>query len=144
MSTLHPVASHILGPSTTFSCPAVTQKAVQGTDHIFTTYAAVEGSSDLSAENSGRTIWMWRENLSSSLTERASQKKTSAVVRHSLHSYSPKTHLTDKSLDAASCYWTTHLRRIAVTTVGVITPSGYHDVGCRHACQKHSDVTSGL
>jgi hypothetical protein len=81
VSTLHPVASHTLGPSTTFSCPAVTQNTVQGGDNIFTTYAAVEGSSDLSTEDSGRTIWMWRENLSSSLAERASQKKHSTVVR---------------------------------------------------------------
>lgn len=80
VSTLHPVASHTLGPSTTFSCPAVTRNIVQGTDNIFTTYAAVEGSSDINAEDAGRTIWMWQENLSSSLAERASQKKKSVVV----------------------------------------------------------------
>lgn len=82
VSTLHPVASHTLGPSTTFSCPAVTQSTVNGADNIFTTYAAIEASSDLSAEDSGRTIWMWRENLSSSLAERALQKKNSAVMPH--------------------------------------------------------------
>jgi len=84
VSTLHPVASHTLGPSTTFSCPAVTQKTTQGGDNIFTTYAAIEGSSDLGTEDGGRTIWMWQENLSSSLAERASQKKKSAVVRQRL------------------------------------------------------------
>ncbi|RDB20161.1 hypothetical protein Hypma_012958 [Hypsizygus marmoreus] len=84
VSTLHPVISHTLGPSTTFSCAAVTRNTVQGTDQICTTYAAIETSSDIGEDESGRTIWMWRENLSGPLEDRAAQKKRSALISHQI------------------------------------------------------------
>ncbi|KAG5635014.1 hypothetical protein H0H81_012717 [Sphagnurus paluster] len=80
ISTLHPVISHTLGPATTFSCPAVTCNTKQGVESICTTYAAIDNSADISADEIGRTIWMWRENLSSRLEERTSQKKKSVVI----------------------------------------------------------------
>ncbi|GLB34213.1 hypothetical protein LshimejAT787_0110970 [Lyophyllum shimeji] len=84
ISTLHPVISHTLGPSTTFCCPAITRNTQHGADNICTTYAAIDTSSDISAEESGRTIWMWRENLSSRLEDRASQKKKSVLIPHQI------------------------------------------------------------
>ncbi|KAF8076806.1 hypothetical protein FPV67DRAFT_1472732 [Lyophyllum atratum] len=84
ISTLHPVISHTLGPSTTFSCPAITRNTLHGAETICTTYAAVDTSSDISIEESGRTIWMWRENLSGRLEDRASQKKKSVLISHQI------------------------------------------------------------
>ncbi|KAF7359249.1 hypothetical protein MSAN_01267200 [Mycena sanguinolenta] len=60
LSTLHPVISHTLGPSTSFSCPSVTLK------------------------DCGRTIWMWRESLSSPVGDRALQMKKAAVMPHQI------------------------------------------------------------
>lgn len=74
---MHPVISHTLGPTTTFSCPSVTVSEVQGADHICTTYAGVS-----SEDEGGRSVWMWKENLSSSVADRAGQKnKKSVIVR---------------------------------------------------------------
>ncbi|KAJ7771604.1 hypothetical protein B0H16DRAFT_1364249 [Mycena metata] len=82
LSTLHPVISHTLGPSTSFSCPSVTLNAQEGPQNTYTTYAAIASSADVSAEDCGRTIWKWRENLSSNAEDRASQKKKAAVMPH--------------------------------------------------------------
>ncbi|KAJ7043095.1 hypothetical protein C8F04DRAFT_1073671 [Mycena alexandri] len=82
LSTLHPVISHTLGPSTSFSCPSVTLNAQEGPRNIYTTYAVIASSADVSQEDCGRTIWKWRENLSSTAEDRASQKKKSAVMPH--------------------------------------------------------------
>ncbi|KAF5387687.1 hypothetical protein D9615_000759 [Tricholomella constricta] len=84
ISTLHPVISYTLGPSTSFSCPAIMRNTQQGADSICTTYAAINTSADITAEESGRTIWMWTENLSSRLEDRASQKKKSIVIQHDI------------------------------------------------------------
>ncbi|KAJ7460953.1 hypothetical protein B0H11DRAFT_2315486 [Mycena galericulata] len=80
LSTLHPVISHTLGPSTSFSCPSVTI-GLEGQQNVCTTYAAISSSPDVSKEGCGRTIWSWRENLSS-IGDRASQKKKAAVMPH--------------------------------------------------------------
>ncbi|KAG5648709.1 hypothetical protein DXG03_000056 [Asterophora parasitica] len=85
ISTLHPVISYTLGPSTSFSCPAVMRNKQQGNESICTTYAAISTSADITEEERGRTIWMWKENLSSRLVEdRATQKKKSVVVQHEI------------------------------------------------------------
>jgi hypothetical protein len=84
LSTLHPVISHTLGPSTSFSCPSVTLSVIEGQQNIYTTYSAIASSADVTLEECGRTIWAWRENLSSPIGDRASQKKKAAVVGHSL------------------------------------------------------------
>ncbi|KAJ7184344.1 hypothetical protein C8R46DRAFT_938212 [Mycena filopes] len=82
LSTLHPVISHTLGPSTSFSCPSVTLSAQEGAQNVYTTYAAIASSADLPPQDCGRTIWKWRENLSSTPGDRASQKKKAAVMPH--------------------------------------------------------------
>ncbi|KAG6856986.1 hypothetical protein H0H87_011080 [Tephrocybe sp. NHM501043] len=84
ISTLHPVISHTLGPSTTFACPAITRNVEDGVDSICTTYAAISTSSDVTLEDSGRTIWMWKDNLSGPLEDRASQKKKAVVIQHQI------------------------------------------------------------
>lgn len=70
-----------------------------------TTYAAIESSSDVDAEHSGKTIWMWRENTSSSLADRASQKKKSTVVSQGVPTIQVQAHLTYKCLVATSGSW---------------------------------------
>ncbi|KAF9060787.1 hypothetical protein BDP27DRAFT_1339093 [Rhodocollybia butyracea] len=65
LSTLHPVISHTLGQSTTFTCPSIT---LQDANYECSTYSA-----------SDNELWLWRENLASSVAERATQtqnKKT--------------------------------------------------------------------
>ncbi|KAF5365125.1 hypothetical protein D9757_012609 [Collybiopsis confluens] len=80
LSTLHSITSHTVGPTTAFLCPAVTRSELQGADHICTTYAAVASSSDIAEDDYNRTIWMWRENLSSSIADRAAQKKKAVTL----------------------------------------------------------------
>ncbi|KAJ7118777.1 hypothetical protein C8R44DRAFT_853923 [Mycena epipterygia] len=82
LSTLHPVISHTLGPSTSFSCPSVTLGVPEGQQNICATYSAIASSTDVTLEDCGRTIWVWRENLSSTVGDRASQKKKAAVMPH--------------------------------------------------------------
>lgn len=72
ISSLHSVASHTLGPSTSFSCPAVT---LGSDDDEYTTYAVIETSPELDADEAGRVVWKWKDSLSSS-----DQQKTSVVV----------------------------------------------------------------
>ncbi|KAF8191434.1 hypothetical protein K438DRAFT_1830503 [Mycena galopus ATCC 62051] len=84
LSTLHPVISHTLGPSTSFSCPSVTLGVTEAEQNICATYSAIASSADLASDDSGRTIWMWRENLSSPVGDRASQKKKAAVMPHQI------------------------------------------------------------
>ncbi|KAF7353680.1 hypothetical protein MVEN_01052900 [Mycena venus] len=81
LSTLHPVISHTLGPSTSFSCPSVTLGVAE---NICATYSAIASSTDLAADDCGRTVWMWRENLASPVGDRASQKKKAAVMPHQI------------------------------------------------------------
>ncbi|KAG6812938.1 hypothetical protein H0H92_015258 [Tricholoma furcatifolium] len=83
ISTLHPVISHTLGPSTTFACPAITCRS-QGTEATCSTYAVISTSSDVTAEESGRTIWMWKDTLSGQLEEHSSQKKKTVVLHHQI------------------------------------------------------------
>ncbi|KDQ08863.1 hypothetical protein BOTBODRAFT_191478 [Botryobasidium botryosum FD-172 SS1] len=78
LSTLNPVLSHTLGPSTTFSCPAVTsvsQDKKSGKE-VLITYAVVEAAPEVKEDEAGRTAWIWRETSSSNL----SQKKRSITL----------------------------------------------------------------
>ncbi|KAJ7632117.1 hypothetical protein FB45DRAFT_1057259 [Roridomyces roridus] len=87
LSTLHPVISHTLGPSTTFSCPSVT---VGLEEDLCATYAAIASSPDVAPENSGRTIHVWRESLAT-VGDRASQKKKASVMPHYISEiYAPR------------------------------------------------------
>ncbi|KAJ6546982.1 hypothetical protein B0H19DRAFT_953737 [Mycena capillaripes] len=89
LSTLHPVISHTLGPSTSFSCPSVTLSVTDGQKNICTTYSAIASSADVTAADCGRTIWMWRENMSSTVGDRGSQKKKAAVMPHPISQIYP-------------------------------------------------------
>ncbi|KAJ7702224.1 hypothetical protein B0H17DRAFT_1327195 [Mycena rosella] len=82
LSTLHPVASHTLGPSTSFSCASVSLSVLEGDQNICATYAAIASAADVTLDDCGRTLWVWRENLSSAIGDRASQKKKAAVMPH--------------------------------------------------------------
>ncbi|KAJ7168244.1 hypothetical protein C8R43DRAFT_144266 [Mycena crocata] len=82
VSTLHPVISHTLGPSTSFSCPSVSLSIPHGQENSCATYSAIASSANVALEDCGRTIWVWHENLSSTSGDRASQKKKAAVMPH--------------------------------------------------------------
>ncbi|KAJ3908026.1 hypothetical protein F5879DRAFT_794504 [Lentinula edodes] len=84
LSTLHPIISHTLGPTITFSCPSVTRSELQSANHVCTTYAAISSSPDISEDEKSRTIWMWKEGLSSSVADRAAQRKKAVVLPHSI------------------------------------------------------------
>jgi hypothetical protein len=79
LSSLHPIISYTLGPSTIFSCPAVSRFTVEESQNICTTYAVIESSLDVSVDERGRTIWAWRGSMSNTL-DRSAQKKSSVVV----------------------------------------------------------------
>ncbi|KAF8345593.1 hypothetical protein F5887DRAFT_965799 [Amanita rubescens] len=83
LSTLRPIISHTLGPSTSFACSPLTVSD----GHIHTIYAPIQSSSELSDEQEhGRTIWVWREDLSSTIADRAEahKKKVSVTVPHTI------------------------------------------------------------
>ncbi|KAJ3806808.1 hypothetical protein F5876DRAFT_80319 [Lentinula aff. lateritia] len=84
LSTLHPIISHTLGPTITFSCPSVTRSELQSANFVCTTYAAISSSPDISEEEKDHTIWMWKEGLSSSVADRAAQRKKAVVLPHSI------------------------------------------------------------
>ncbi|XP_006456684.1 hypothetical protein AGABI2DRAFT_211731 [Agaricus bisporus var. bisporus H97] len=83
VTTLHPIISRTLGPSTTFACAPLTQH--KSSKNIHTTYAAIASSPDIESENKGRTLWKWTENLSGPLTDHSSSSKNqreTMVVSH--------------------------------------------------------------
>ncbi|TFK43898.1 hypothetical protein BDQ12DRAFT_623122 [Crucibulum laeve] len=82
VSTLHPVISHTLGPSSRFSCPAITTISSSNAAQTCTTYCVPSAASDIPTSEAGRTIWAWTEDLSSSLADRARQTKKVAVIPH--------------------------------------------------------------
>ncbi|ESK81645.1 rna binding protein [Moniliophthora roreri MCA 2997] len=82
LSNLHPIISHTLGPTIIFCCSPVSRSVVKGADHICTTYAGISSSSDTPEGDVNKTIWMWNENLSSSIADRASQKKRVVTLSH--------------------------------------------------------------
>ncbi|KAF8883188.1 hypothetical protein CPB84DRAFT_193080 [Gymnopilus junonius] len=64
VSALHPIISHTLGPSTSFACPPLT---LPSSSHSSRTYAIISSSPELSsAEEAGRTLWMWQDDISNS------------------------------------------------------------------------------
>ncbi|KAI5898052.1 uncharacterized protein SCHCODRAFT_02610985 [Schizophyllum commune H4-8] len=79
VSEIHPVTSHTFGPSTLFAGPSVARCA-EGT---CSTYTVVAASSDISADEGGRTIWKWEDDLSGSIPDASSSStKLSATVPH--------------------------------------------------------------
>ncbi|KAF9266181.1 hypothetical protein L218DRAFT_956557 [Marasmius fiardii PR-910] len=83
LSTLHPVISHTLGPSTTFCCPPVSCSISNGDSRVCTTYAGIASSSETSSDDDlNSTIWSWSENLSNSVADRASQKRKAVSLSH--------------------------------------------------------------
>ncbi|KAF7294700.1 hypothetical protein MIND_01007200 [Mycena indigotica] len=80
LSTVHPVISHTLGPSTSFSCPSIS--VVESQQNVCRTYAVIASSADVELDACGRTIWVWKEDTSS--TEPSSQTKKVAVMPHSI------------------------------------------------------------
>ena len=81
LSTLRPVISHTLGPSTSFACPPLT--IVNGKIH--TIYAPIQSSPELTDEEShGKVIWVWREDLNSTIADQAEAHKNKISVAVSL------------------------------------------------------------
>lgn len=96
ISSLHSVVSHTLGPSTSFSCPAV---SLALPNEQYATYAAIETSTELSnSEEAGRVVWKWNDTLSSG----SDTQKESRIV-------------LNKSERMQGLYPTTDRRILAVT-----------------------------
>ncbi|KAM5534801.1 hypothetical protein V8D89_011517 [Ganoderma adspersum] len=92
-STLHPAVSHILGPSTSFSCsPATrTSRSTAGARRC-TSYAVLESGPDVQPEGKGKTVVSWEEELSgvASSSMQDEKKKRTAVAPHpARHVYAP-------------------------------------------------------
>ncbi|KII94615.1 hypothetical protein PLICRDRAFT_47642 [Plicaturopsis crispa FD-325 SS-3] len=68
VTTLHPAASHTLGPGTSFAAPAVT--------HDGTTFAVVNAAPGVESSDSGRIVWSWKENLLGELQREAPKRST--------------------------------------------------------------------
>ncbi|TFK28968.1 hypothetical protein FA15DRAFT_664615 [Coprinopsis marcescibilis] len=90
ISTLHPLVSHTLGPSASFSCPSLTTEAEE---NQYITYAVIESSSEsTSTKDSGRVIWKWNSKPEAVASVTESQKKTAKTIVpapqriHGLHS----------------------------------------------------------
>lgn len=81
LSTLHAIASHTLGPDTSFACPAATRSDPKGKGKsVRQTYAAIESAPDLEPGTEGRTLWAWTTSFEGA-TETPSPEKTTFVVR---------------------------------------------------------------
>lgn len=102
ISTLHPVISHTLGPSTTFACPAITCHTQE--DDICAIYAAIASSSDIPMEECGRTIWMWRQKMSGPLEDTTSQKKKVVLVWKYTRSFAISAHLVSQGFSYNTRY----------------------------------------
>ncbi|KAJ7090344.1 hypothetical protein B0H15DRAFT_930478 [Mycena belliarum] len=98
LSTLHPIISHTLGPSTSFACPSVSLSIQEGQQNVFATYSAIASSAEVTSEDCGRTIWLWRENLSSTLGDRPSQKKRAVTIPHPISEIYPCNDLSPRLL----------------------------------------------
>lgn len=83
LSTLRPIISRTLGPSTSFACPPLTVSDA----HTYTVYAAIQSSQELEDQQvAGKSIWRWSEDLNSSIADRAEahKKKLSVTVPHTI------------------------------------------------------------
>ncbi|KAI0053667.1 hypothetical protein FA95DRAFT_1481422 [Auriscalpium vulgare] len=88
ISDLHLASSYALGPSTSFSCPAVSRSGTEDGVSVRKTYAVVALSPEVPEEESGRTIWVWTDTTPESGSV---QEKKSVVVAHKVsHLYAPK------------------------------------------------------
>ncbi|TFK94274.1 hypothetical protein K466DRAFT_476809 [Polyporus arcularius HHB13444] len=92
-STLHPAASHTLGPSTSFSCPpAMRTSQAKGGIRTCTTYAVLESGPDVQLEGKGKTVLAWEEHLAGgmSTSTESEKKKRVATAPHAVaHIYAP-------------------------------------------------------
>ncbi|KAI0722363.1 hypothetical protein C8T65DRAFT_704869 [Cerioporus squamosus] len=92
-STLHPAASHTLGPSTSFSCPpAMRTSQAKGGARTCTTYAVLESGPDVQPEGKGKTVLAWEEPLAggmSTSTESEKKKRVATAPHPVAHIYAP-------------------------------------------------------
>ncbi|KJA29589.1 hypothetical protein HYPSUDRAFT_195963 [Hypholoma sublateritium FD-334 SS-4] len=83
VSTLHPVISHTLGPSTSFACPPLSLPS--SSSQASSTYAIISTSPELSSnEESGRLLWMWQDDSSSG---KRKDKKSNVVLSEGQTAY---------------------------------------------------------
>ncbi|KAJ8482300.1 hypothetical protein ONZ45_g15004 [Pleurotus djamor] len=100
LDNLNPVSSHTLGPSTSFSCPAVSQTVAQDSQRNCTTYAAIQVSSDIPQNREESTIWLWDDDLESS--SGGSRQKVELLVPHPISQLFVSEELTDCVLAVSS------------------------------------------
>ncbi|KAI0347456.1 hypothetical protein BDW22DRAFT_1351894 [Trametopsis cervina] len=81
-STLHPIVSHTLGPSTVFSCPAVSRIAPSSEGSRSSTYAVLENAQGINPNERGRTVRVWIDDASGEGTSSVQQRMFSSVLPH--------------------------------------------------------------
>ncbi|THH18195.1 hypothetical protein EW146_g2730 [Bondarzewia mesenterica] len=84
VSNLHLASSRTLGPSTSFSCPAVSRTVTENGSKTRRTYAVIHTSPDVKPEESDRTVWMWSDDDAEESSGRSGEK-TSTVVPHPVY-----------------------------------------------------------
>lgn len=77
LSDFHPITSHTLGPSTSFSSPPATLVTSEDGINYRHTYVAVQSAPDVKDNEARRVIWSWKEDA---FGDSQSHKKTSFVV----------------------------------------------------------------
>ncbi|KAI0776156.1 hypothetical protein BD413DRAFT_261764 [Trametes elegans] len=93
-STLHPAASHTLGPSTSFACPPASRTTQSNGSRVCTTYAVLTAGPDVQPDAKGKTVAVWEEPLSGgALTAEPQGEKSKrvALAPHTVtHIYAPE------------------------------------------------------
>ncbi|KAF9644503.1 hypothetical protein BDM02DRAFT_3190540 [Thelephora ganbajun] len=89
ISSLHPVLSHTLGPSTTFTCPAVSNILDIDGKKYCDIYIAVTDAPDVPAEDAGCVVWKLRTlfegGLGSGSFEKMSVKMPHPIANINIH-----------------------------------------------------------
>ncbi|KAH8118420.1 hypothetical protein DFH11DRAFT_1839063 [Phellopilus nigrolimitatus] len=80
LADLHPISSHTLGPSTSFASAPATVVAVEDEKSFRRTYVTIQCSQEAKAEDAGKIIWSWKEEISRDIG--SSQDKRSTTLPH--------------------------------------------------------------
>ena len=78
LSDFHPVQSHTLGPSTSFSCPPLTVVSSSAGVPTRRTYAAMQNGQGVTSEEEGKILWQWSTPLDDT-TGASGEKRSSSV-----------------------------------------------------------------
>ncbi|KAI0689236.1 hypothetical protein BC835DRAFT_264850 [Cytidiella melzeri] len=99
LSTLHPVISHTLGPSTVFSCPAISRISSTPEGSHSAVYAVMENVQGIKTDERGRTVRVWIDNASGEGSSSSVQQRMySSVLPHRVSSIAVNDELSNSVL----------------------------------------------